>query len=222
MSMQTKRTTATNLILAATLVALSGCGLLPKGDMGPPGPPGPPGPTGGNQIEPIKTFVQIERLGRPAINEGLVRTNDYLIAFNKIGPSLDFSAAAAPVVTEVVGTLQALGNDVPRINAIAGAFLPDVMRIDTSVAIPLTTPAYSGCSGTPIAPLPIGKLCGGRRIEDDVVDITLSVLTDGAVTTDNVSYVGVSTNPAQPGHKKLYLQSAYGGTAKFPFLAAPH
>ena len=35
------------------------------------------------------SYVQIERLGRPAINEGLVITNDYLNAFNSISPSQD-------------------------------------------------------------------------------------------------------------------------------------
>ncbi|WP_199322807.1 MULTISPECIES: DUF4331 family protein [Calothrix] len=51
------------------------------------------------------------------------------------------------------------------------------------------------------------------KITDDVIDITLSVLTNGAVTTDNVSYEGTPGNPSQ-GHKPLEQQ--------FPYLALPN
>ena len=55
-----------------------------------------------------------------------------------------------------------------------------------------------------------GSPVRGRLLEDDVVDITLSVLTDGAITSDNVSYEGTPGNPAQ-GHQPL--------DANFPYLA---
>ncbi|MBI2972756.1 MAG: DUF4331 family protein, partial [Armatimonadetes bacterium] len=75
---------------------------------------------------------QIERLGRPAINEGLVVTNDYLNALNSVGP--DFEAAAlagrqpaagiaGPIVAEAKKTLMAVGNDDARATALLGAFL---------------------------------------------------------------------------------------------------
>ena len=50
-------------------------------------------------------------------------------------------------------------------------------------------------------------------LKDDVIDITLSVLSDGAITSDNVSYEGEPGNPAQ-GHQPL--ESA------FPYLALPN
>src|SRR5207245_10888372 len=59
------------------------------------------------QIPPTTTYVQIERLARPAVNEGLVYTNDYLNAYNSIPPSSDLSAAAAPVVAEAAGVITA-------------------------------------------------------------------------------------------------------------------
>ena len=164
-------------------------------------------------------YTQIERLARPAINEGLIVTNAYLNAFNSIPPSADLSAAAAPVRAEAVATLNAVdmldGVDNVDAGTIAGAFLPDVMRIDTSLAIPLGTPAYSAAANA------FGALTGGRKIEDDVIDITLTVLV-GAPVSDGVSYPGVAGNPAQPGHKKLNGQAAYNGAASFPFLASPN
>jgi len=153
-------------------------------------------------------FNQVERLARPAINEGLVVTNDFLNALNSVSP--DFEAAAlagqqpaaniaGPIVAEAKQTLLALGNSDARANALLGAFLPDVMRIDTT-----------GPSGYANALNAKGSPIRGRLIEDDVVDITLSVLTNGAITTDNVSYEGTPGNPAQ-GHDPL--------VTSFPYLA---
>ena len=149
-----------------------------------------------------RRFQQVERLARPAINEGLIFTNDFLNAFNSIPPSADLSSAAAPVGAEAKQTLIALGNDDARANALLGAFLPDVMRIDTT-----QVSGYGNAlnaKGSPIT---------GRLLKDDVVDTTLSVLTDGVITTDNVSYEGTPDNPAQ-GHKPLEPQ--------FPYLALPN
>ncbi|BAY66572.1 hypothetical protein NIES22_67120 [Calothrix brevissima NIES-22] len=147
-------------------------------------------------------FQQVERLARPAINEGLIVTNDFLNAFNSIPPTADLSSAAKPVGAEAKKTLKALGNNDQRANALLGAFLPDVMRIDTTV--PSGYGNALNAKGSPIA---------GRKITDDVIDITLSVLTNGAVTTDNVSYEGTPGNPSQ-GHNPLEPQ--------FPYLALPN
>jgi Domain of unknown function (DUF4331) len=94
--------------------------------------------------------------------------------------------------------LSLLGNNQTRINALLGAFLPDVMRIDTT-----------GPSGYANALNAKGSPIRGRLIKDDVIDITLSVLSNGAVTTDNVSYDG--PNAGGTKHKPLL--------ADFPYLA---
>src|SRR3989442_3720745 len=86
-------------------------------------------------------FVQVERLARPAINEGLVITNDFLNRMNQVGPDCEARALAGqqpcagilgPVFTEVIGTLGALGNSSARIGQLVGAVLPHVMRIGTT------------------------------------------------------------------------------------------
>jgi hypothetical protein len=150
-------------------------------------------------------FKQFERLARPAINEGLIVTPEFLEAFNNIPPRLDLSAAAAPVRQEAVATLNAVdlldGRDNVDPNAIAGAFLPDVMRIDTTKR-----------SGYGSATNSQGSLIGGRLPMDDVIDITLGALV-GSPVGDNVSYNGTPGNPAQ-GHKPL--------EPTFPYLALPN
>ncbi len=153
---------------------------------------------------------QVDRLARPAINEGLMVNNDSLNTMNAIGP--DFEAAvlagkkpeadiAKPIVAEAVRTLKALGNDDARAGALLGAFLPDVMRIDTT-----------GPSGYANALNKKGSPIRGRLIMDPVIDITLSVLTNGAIAKHGVTYAG--PNAGGTGHKPLL--------PGFPYLAEPN
>lgn len=191
-------------------------------------------------------YTQIERLGRPAINEGLVIDNDYLNAFNSIGPSMDFSPAAAPVLGQAAAVLTAVHNygvgagaPAPAVADVVAGFLPDVLRIDTSHHIPVGTWAYNGdfviAQGTSAGAM----LTGGRKIEDDVMDITLSYLIVGnpacgpgtsCSIPDGVSYAGGTdcahagqgSNVSNPGHKCLHGQASRNGSATFPFLAEPN
>ncbi len=147
-------------------------------------------------------YQQVERLARPGINEGLITSQNLLAAFNSVPPTADLSPAAAPIGAEATRTLRALGNSPERAKALLTAFLPDVMRIDTT-----------GPSGFANALNAKGSPIRGRLFKDDTVDTVLSVLTNGAVTSDNVSYEGSSGNPAQ-GHKPL--------EKNFPYLALPN
>jgi len=153
---------------------------------------------------------QVARLARPAIGEGLLTTTAYQNALNGVGP--DFEAAAlaghkpeadiaAPIVGEAKKTLMAFGNDDRRATTLLVAFLPDVMRIDTTG--PSGYAAALNAKGSPIR---------GRRITDDVIHVTLSVVTNGAVKTDNVSYAG--PNGGGTTHKPLLN--------RFPYLADPN
>jgi hypothetical protein len=146
-------------------------------------------------------YNQVERLARPAVNEGLVISQGFLAAFNSIPPSQDLSPAAAPVRAEAKKTLLALGNTDDRANTLLAAFLPDVMRIDTEQKSGYVNAVNS--KGAPIT---------GRLLLDDTIDQTLTVLT-GKPGSDNVSYNGVPGNAAQ-GHQPLVTQ--------FPYLALPN
>lgn len=168
--------------------------------------------------------AQVERLARPAINEGLVVTNDFLNAFNMIPPSADLTPVAASVVNEAANSIIAFdlldGKTDTTVAQVATAFLPDVMRVDSRLAIAVGMAAYNAnVSGDR------GMLTGGRKLEDDVMDITLSFLVagdaTGAAVKDNVSYEGTPGNKNQ-GHKFLYKQTTRKGPASFPFLAKPN
>jgi hypothetical protein len=181
-----------------------------------------------------KGFIQVERLGRPAINEALVLSNDKLNAFNSIPPTFDLKTDV-PAVLEVLKEASAVLDLFDTIDGkenfkngfdseVIAGFLPDVMRIDTEKSIPPGTAAYNG-DFVLVENTQAAMLTGGRKIEDDVVDITLSYLVagdpSGGTIKDNVSYKGEPGNTAQ-GHHMLFGQTAYNGSAKFPFLAKPY
>jgi len=183
-------------------------------------------------VMPGTTWVQVERLARPAINEGLFVTNDFLNAVNSIRPDQDGAALVGPVFAEAAATLGALANigtafagTPPAAGDVVAALIPDVMRIDTTIASPVGTGAYANgvvAVGTTVRPV------AGRKLEDDVIDITYQVLTGVGGLGDGVPYyrptVGAgSTNPAI-GHNKLHGQAAIGAnqSATFPFLADPN
>ena len=170
-------------------------------------------PDGGHSVKSKgrRMFKQVERLARPGINEGLIVQNDFLNALNSVGPAFEAAALAGqpqaakiagPIIADASKTLKAIGNDEQRTQTLLTAFLPDVMRIDTTDKSGYGNALNS--KGSPIR---------GRMIEDDVIDTTLSVLTNGAITTDNVSYAGTPGNPSQ-GHDPLL--------PKFPYLALPN
>ena len=188
------------------------------------------------QAQPTVTRQQVEFLARPAIAEGLLFSTDLLNTYNAVGPSFVAAAladpnsaqgrAAARLFAQAITVLNLLenvdGNGTNGLltSEIVGAFLPDVMRIDTTVNIGVADASYPTFNAAG------STLVGGRKLTDDVIDITLTVLTDGAVTSDGVPYyrpaAGVgSTNPSI-GHKLLNGQAAPNGPATFPFLAAPN
>ena len=214
-----------NKIFAATVVGLGigfatfiGCSKSSDSKLAAVGTPANPPADTPNQATGIDGgFVQVERLARPAINEGLVISNDYLNAFNSIPPGADLSDAAAPVRAEAITVLDVVTGLIaggPTSAQVAAQFLPDVMRIDTVVSNPGVGPStidanvgYISCvNATGAGPL----LCGGRKLEDDVMDITLSYIASNIPThpytiTNNINYT--------TSHSTL--------PTAFPYLAVP-
>ena len=131
---------------------------------------------------------QIDRMGRPAINTVFIPNNPFepkgsepsqRNAFNAGKPRNDQRDFRG----EVVDTLEIFyGAGSPTAQALADFLLPDILTVDTSSA-----------AGFP----------NGRGLSDDVIDIELGLVTNGAVTTDCVSN-----------------DSAF--TTSFPYLASPN
>ena len=207
---------AISLFAAAALIA--GCGsddstFVPPNNFQPNTPQG-------------TSLKQIEQLARPGINEALLFSNAFLNTYNAVSPQ--FVAAALtpntpenlnPTVQALLAeatTVLSLIMDAPQVAGFNGvlttptaavqAFLPDVMRCDSSQNVGAAQTAYAppfiNSKVSPIA---------GRKLTDDVIDVTYIVLLDATgVLNDHVNYVPNAGNPAT-GHQPLI--------STFPYLA---
>lgn len=139
----------------------------------------PTNPNVGVFVTSTRGNVQLDRMGRPAINTALIppvpRSNtargERRNAFNAGQPRndrRDFRADMISVLTTVYGRPAATAA------GLADFLLPDILTFDTSKAF-TTNPADG--NGFP----------NGRRLRDDVIDVELNLLTGGGITTDNVA-----------------------------------
>jgi len=130
-------------------------------------------------------LTQADQMGRPAINTVFNHGTDK-ITFNLTQPAdqRDAPTASGPTFLQVfTSELEALGGyGAAQATAIAEILLPDVLTFD-----------YSSSAG----------FLNGRRLQDDVIDIELNLVTNGKVTGDGV------------GPHTDYL-------SEFPYLGNPH
>lgn len=122
-------------------------------------------------------MVQIDRMGRPAINTVFMKGTDK-VKFNMAEPHTD----VARFTDNVVSVLKSFGYDDAGAANLAGVLLPDILTYN-----------YNNSAG----------FLNGRKLVDDVIDIELGLVTNGAVTTDGVG-----------PHTDLLR--------RFPFLGVPH
>lgn len=154
--------------------------------------------------DPNRTFNQVQRLGNPLISEVLLEKRDHPL-HGSIGPDQD-AVLVAPKVVDFVTNVA--GRDPAYVTALGGVLLPDVLVVQTDK--PTNTASWLNIVDLP----PLVDGWGGRKLDDDVVDLALLALfgdpfgadpthTTPALTTDNV----ISDSPF---------------TATFPYLAPPN
>jgi hypothetical protein len=122
-------------------------------------------------------YTKDDRMGRPAINT-VFNHGDAKNVFNEIDPPQDRSLFEA----SFQATLESFGYSADQADAIADILLPDILTYD-----------YKSSAG----------FLNGRKLTDDVIDIELTLVTNGKITTD---MVGPHTD---------YLHH-------FPYLGQPH
>jgi len=105
-------------------------------------------------------LVQVDQMGRPAINTVFNHGNDK-VTFNGTQPHDQRGLFLA----SFVATLESFGYDSTAATNIGDILLPDVLTYDDSSS---------------------AGFLSGRKLTDDVIDIELNLVSKGAVTTDMV------------------------------------
>ena len=149
------------------------------------------------------TFNQVQRLGNPLVSEVLLAKRDHPF-HGSTGPSEDVAAFSDKVKGFVAAFRpQATGLQ----NALAATLLPDMLIIDT--AQPQSTAGYLSYVLSPT-----GKGYGGRKLSDDVVDISLT-----AVFSDLLDPTQAVCKPFTLPLCTDNVPSHGGFTTTFPYLA---
>jgi hypothetical protein len=126
--------------------------LIPSKDLSPPG---------------NGEMVQIDRMGRPAINTVFNHGTDK-VTFNTIEPTGDrttVSTTGKTFLANFEDVLGSFGYDAGSAASIAQILLPDILTFN-----------FDSSAG----------FLNGRQLTDDVIDIELNLVTKGAVKTDGV------------------------------------
>ncbi|MCA1654695.1 MAG: DUF4331 family protein [Sphingomicrobium sp.] len=146
------------------------------------------------RLETSGDWVTIDRDGNPLVNNGLIpaaRKDEYNSASTE-------DDARGRFRDDIVKSLRTAGTDEPHIAMLLDAVANkgDILRLN--VAIPNRGP---GGGNNPDGGF--GKM-GGRRLQDDVVDMTFKIINNGRPLSDHVDRNEV----------------AFGNV--FPFVAKPH
>jgi hypothetical protein len=149
------------------------------------------GDGGSGPAEP-EAFNQIQRLGNPLVSEVLLSKRSHP-THGSIGPQDDVALIGPEALGFLTGAGSVAGRSADYASTLGGALLPDMLIVQTN-----KDPATAGwLTWLPLAPFANGW--GGRKLDDDVVDLALlAVFGDPfgadpagaagkeALTTDNV------------------------------------
>nr|MBA2339408.1 DUF4331 family protein [Pyrinomonadaceae bacterium] len=128
-------------------------------------------------VEGDGDWVTVDRDGTPLVNNGLVpppRKDEYNAASTEDDAKGRFQA-------DIVKSLKGLGTDDAHIAMLAEAAVKkgDILRLDLTVA-------NRGSGGGNNRDGGFGKM-GGRRLQDDVVDMTFTIINNGQPLGDRVN-----------------------------------
>jgi hypothetical protein len=173
----------------------------------------------GGSSNSVKTYAQIDRLARPAVNEvfATVANNRHMIN-DTDNPTDDHTQLANDISGFMTNTA---GRSAAITTVVTSVLVPDTIIADLSQT---GSASYLGVETNGAT----GGKFGGRKLSDDVVDISLGVIFGNTVpalglapddgkeiatlTSDNVS------DTTAPKH---YLDGSLGGAPTFPYVGAP-
>ena len=165
-----------------------------------------------NSIGPAtpRMFNQVQRLGNPLVSEVLLAKRSHP-THGSIGPQADVAVLGPEILSFITGPGSVAGRSAGYANTLGSVLLPDMLVVQSDKDP--STAGWLNWVGLP----PLANGWGGRRLQDDVVDLALLAVfgdpfgadPDGAagkegLTTDNVAF------------------DSPGVTNTFPYLAPPN
>jgi hypothetical protein len=157
-----------------------------------------------------RMYNQVQRLGNPLVSEVLLSKRSHA-THGSIGPQDDVALIGPEILSFITGPTSVAGRSADYANTLGSVLLPDMLIVQTD-----KDPATAGWLNWVGLP-PLANGWGGRKLQDDVVDLALLALFGDpfgadpqgaqgkeALTTDNVAF------------------DSPGVTATFPYLAAPN
>jgi hypothetical protein len=152
------------------------------------------------EVKASGEWVTVDRSGTPLVNNGLVPPPSK----NRYNAASTEDDAKGMFQAELVKSLKALGTDDAHIAMLAKAAVEkgDILRLDLSVP-------NKGAQGGNNPNGGFGKM-GGRRLQDDVVDMTFTIINNGVPMGDRVNgnqvpfrnsfpFVANAIQPFRPG-----------------------
>jgi hypothetical protein len=157
-----------------------------------------------------RMFNQVQRLGNPLVSEVLLAKRSHP-THGSIGPQDDGAVLGPEILSFITGPGSVAGRSAGYANTLGSVLLPDMLVVQTDKDP--STAGWLNWVGLP----PLANGWGGRKLQDDVVDLALLAVfgdpfgadPDGAagkegLTTDNVAF------------------DSPGVTNTFPYLAPPN
>ncbi len=144
----------------------------------------------GNGPANTRAYNQVQRLGNPLISEVLLSKRSHP-THGTTGPSDDASLIAPEILGFLTGPGSVAGRDPAYANVLGSVLIPDMLIVQTD-----KDPTNAGwLTWLNLAPFTDGY--GGRKLDDDVVDLALLAVfgdpfgadpanTTPSLTTDNV------------------------------------
>ena len=146
---------------------------------------------GGTTPGQVRAYNQIQRLGNPLVSEVLLAKRSHP-THGSIGPADDVNLIGAEALGFLTGAGSVANRDPGYAAVLGGALLPDMLIVQTD-----KDPSNAGwLTWLNLAPFTNGY--GGRKLDDDVVDLALLAVfgdpfgadpthTTPSLTTDNVA-----------------------------------
>ncbi|MBB6048581.1 DUF4331 family protein [Armatimonas rosea] len=157
-----------------------------------------------------QTFLQVDRLARPAVNEVFATVaGDRHKVNDENNPTDDAGQLANDIQGFMTGTA---GRSQAITNVVKAVLVPDVLVADLNQT---DSAAYLGAETGGAT----GGKFGGRKLTDDVVDISLGVIFGGTVPAlglapdDNKEIPTLTSDNVGASGKRF--------TSTFPYLGAP-